>query len=384
MSDNMYLGPNENAMAERGVDVMSLENLMQAAGMKEGAERDEYAEAAQQLEDMVILVGKGESFDCEILAEFKNIKTLAVVGMSSAAMQSPASQVVHLEALAEIPCLDALSLYNVETDLAGLAEFPSLRELYLTFCDIKEAFGFRKLPLLRELSIIGIEEAGIHVSWPDLWENTPELRYFNGYFVGVDSESIPDIFADGKGAEKLETLVLGCTGGPDEETFMNDILAQMPEDLVLKTLFLYMGRTNGTISLDQVKCNGSLENFFCNSRADHIAEFIDTHPGLSAVTVIGAPEMPDEESMAAYYNNIIAAAVKKADLSMLDIFWSLTIPDGSLSPLPWAEVRKRMDLQPLYQAGIYDDFLQLGAFVRNTDMETYYREQIEFLEKPEE
>lgn len=180
MSDNMYLGPNENAMAERGVDVMSLENLMQAAGMKEGAEGDEYAEAAQQLEDVVILVGKGESFDCEILAEFKNIKTLAVVGMSSVTIQSPASQVVHLEALAEIPCLGALSLYNVETDLAGLTEFPSLRELYLTFCDIKEAFGFRKLPLLRELSIIGIEEAGIHVSWPELWENTPELRFLTG------------------------------------------------------------------------------------------------------------------------------------------------------------------------------------------------------------
>lgn len=374
---------NENVIAEKGVAVISLDDLMHAAEMKEGAERDEYEEDALQLEDLIVLVGK-ETFDCEMLADFRNIKTLTIVGMSSV-LKPPASQVIHLEALAELPYLGALSLYNLETDLAGLAEFPSLRELYLTFCSSKETFGLQRLPLLRELSIIGIsDEKRIHVSWPKLWENMPELRYFNGYFVGVDSGSIPNIFTDGKGMVKLETLVLGCTG---EEAFMNDILAQMPEELALKTLFLYMGSTQGTIDLAQVKCS-SLENFFCNSRAGHLAEFINTHPSLAAVTVREVPETPDEESLAAYYNDIIKAAVKKPDLSMLDIFWRLTVPDGSLSPeggyqalLPWAKVRKMIDLQPLYQAGIYDDFLQMSVFVKNADMETYYRDYKELLEK---
>lgn len=363
---------NENAIAEKGVAVISLEDLMHAAEMMEGAEREEYEEVVRQLEDLIVLVGKGESFDCEILVEFKNIKTLVIVGMSSVAIQPPASQVVHLETLAELPCLGALSLYNVETDLAGLAEYPSLRELCLTFCNSQETFGLQRLPLLRELSIIGIsDKKGMHVSWPELWENMPELCYFNGYFVGVDSGSIPDIFADGKEMAKLETLVLGCTGGLSEEAFMNDILSQIPEELSLKTLFLNMSYERGTINLERVKCDGSLENFFCNSQAEHLAEFMDTHPGLVAVRVTNTPEMLDEDSVAVYCNDIINAAVKSPNLSMLDMWWWMRGTfSGEAAYLN--SVRGFVDLMSLYEAGIYDDTLQAGAFARDMNVEDYH------------
>lgn len=362
-------GPNENIMTERGISVISLEELMHMAEMKKGAERGKYEEASLQLEDVVILVGKGESFDCEMLADFKNIKTLAIFGKSPVAIQSPTSQVIHLEALAEIPDLGSLSLYNVETDLAGLAEYSNLRELYLTFCNNKETFGLQRLPLLRELSIVGIsDEKGIHVSWPKLWENMPELRYFNGYFVGVDSGSIPDIFADGKGMAKLENLVLGCAGSNGAE-FMGDILAQMPEELALKTIFLNI--LGGTIDLEQVKCNDSLESFFCSSQAEHVAEFINTHPNLVAVTVMGIPKMPDEDSLAAYYNDIIKAAVKDPNLSMLDMWrWMGSTFSGDAAYLN--NVRGFVDLMSLYKAGIYDDTLQKGAFIRDMDIEDYH------------
>lgn len=368
--DDGYKWPtNEDAMAEKGVAVISLEDLMHAAEMKEGAEREEYEEAVQQLEDLIVLVGKGEVFDCEILTDFKNIKTLTIVGMSSVAIQAPVSQVVHLEDLAELPCLGSLSLYNLETNLAGLAEFPNLRELYLTFCSSKETFGLQRLPLLRELSIIGIsDEKWIHVSWPKLWENMPELCYFNGYFVETYGGSIPDILVDGKGAAKLESLVLGCAGSNGAE-FMGDILAQMPEGLALKTIFLDI--LGGTIDLEQVKCNDSLESFFCSSQAEHIAEFINTHSNLVAVTVTGIPEMPDEDSLVANYNDIIKAAVKGSNLSMLDMWrWMGSTFSGDAAYLN--NVRGYVDLMSLYKAGIYDDALQAGAFVRDMDIEDYH------------
>ena len=359
---------NYMEMIEEAEDILILssEELMQTELTDD--EYEKYKGAAQNAEDVFIYLDSGEVFDCEILKDFRNIKTLVICD-HGASVRSPESQVIHLEALSKLPDLCSLSLYHVQVDFEGCAELSNLRELYLTLCESKGSFVLPKLPLVRELSFIenNSSESGMYVPWSDIWVNMPELHYFHGSFLSVKNESLPEIFANIPDAVKIETLVLDCRGW-GEEDFMGDILPQITEDLALKTLFFSI--TDGQIDLNQVKCNGSLQNFAYTSRVEpeHLVEFIITHPNLSAVTVRSSSysEIPDEDVLAAYYNDVIEAAVRNPSLSMLDVFNVMELKMGTA----WV---RSLDMMSLYEAGIYDNSLQLGAFWRDMDVETYYQ-----------
>lgn len=108
----------------------------------------------EETEDLVICLEAGEVLDCESLAEFKNLKTLAIYTRNP--FKKDGCQVIHPEALAELPALSALSLYGVEVDLTEVEELPNLRELYLNYCYFQGTFGIQRLPRLRELSLYRI------------------------------------------------------------------------------------------------------------------------------------------------------------------------------------------------------------------------------------
>lgn len=359
---------------EEDILVLSSDELMQ-----EELEEDEYEKykgVAESVEDVFIYVNAGEVFDCETLTDFRNIKTLVICDRSSS-IKGSEPQMMHLEALSALPNLCSLSLYHVQVDFEG-CEFPNLRELYLTSCEVKESFGLLKLPRLRELSLIynNRNEGGIYVPGSDIWTNMPNLHYFQGSVFSEDSEGLTDILAEMKETAKLETLVLEFIG-LDEKELVSDMLAQITEDMVLKTLFLDSNKCN--IDLEQIKCNDSLENFACTSEAGHLAEFISTHPNLSAVAVSSFSEMSewsDADDGVAYYNNVIKAAVKNSNLSMLAVFDRL----GDISPEIYTQAESfkmlvNTHMMSLYEAGIYDGRVQLGAFHWDMDVETYYNDQ---------
>lgn len=179
-----------------------------------------------------------------------------------------------------------------------------------------------------------------------------------------------------KKTAKLETLVLSC----DAEDVWNDVLADIPEKLHLKTLYLDSINYKSTIDMNQVKCNDSLENFYCSMGSiDHFAEFMDTHPNLVSVAFRGRFfEWSDEEkAVVAEWNGIIERAVKSPNLSMLSMSEQIWEDGDVPTNFPYMDIKKAIDWMSLYKAGIYD-MMQKNAFRSNINMdfEDYYNTMI--------
>lgn len=363
--------PRTQILEDEDILVLSSDDLKSSEPVKDVYEKQN--RTAESVEDVFVYMDSGDVFDCETLADLRNLKTLVICSKGSW-INGTESRVIHLEALSELPDLCVLSLFNVQVDFEG-CEFSNLRELYLFACEAEESFGLLKLPSLRELSLVANNrsEGGICVPEWDVWSNMPELRYLNGYFSSDECEYLADVFEEMKGKTKLETLVLSC--GITNEKFTN-ILSDITEDLELKTL--YVNTTDGRpMDLRRIECNDSLENFACISAAEHLTEFVNMHPNLTTVVVtnsIAAFERTDKDAMTAltaYLNEAIEAAVQAPNLTMLSLFALMSDYANANAALI-----QGTDLMSLYEAGIYDGWIQYGAFIRDMDVETYYYDRI--------
>ena len=334
--------------------VLTSEELMSAESEKDGYEK---------YEDVFIYVESGEIFDCEALADFRNIKTLVIC--ENRGFIYEAAQVIHPEALSALPNLCSLSLYHVQVDFEG-CEFPNLRELYLSVCELKGSLCTLELPRLRELSLYG-NKGEIYVPGSDLWSNLQNLHYLRGSVTLEECESLADILADMKGKLKLETLVLDPRGS--NEDFV-DILSQITKNLELKSLYWDSVDYSSTLDLEQIKCNDSLENFVCRAWVVHLEEFINSHSNLSAVVVQNISDRTESADVwLADCNDIIEAAVKTPDLSMLALLCLLD------SDTPRGVRMQDIQAMSLYEAGIYDNWIQSSAFSQDMDVETFYQER---------
>lgn len=309
----------------------------------------------QGMEDAVICVDEGETFDCKDLTDYKDLKTLVIYCPAFSSLISGNSpQVVNLEALAELPCLCSLSLGNVKVDLAGVEEFPCLRELYLAGCDTKKVSSLQGLSSLRELSIVYSDAGASALS--DLWGHLPKLRYFCG-LLRFEGSGIDRALGNIKEARALETLVLLHDS---DRINLEDAL----EGLELKNLWLAFVDMREVIDLDDLPQMDSLETLYC-SRAESLDEFIDGHPNLVSVTVNSFSMDADE--LTDYCNDAIRAAAGNDRMSMLSMrsVWDMRIYD----------IMQNINVEQLYEAGIYDDAVQRGAFLRDMDVQEYYRER---------
>lgn len=318
-------------------------------------------EITPDTEDVVICLNAGEIFDCENLTDSLKLKTLVITGHSP--ITEPA-QLLHLEALGELPCLSAVSLSCVKADLSGMEEFPALRELYLSYCDIEGASCLQQCSRLRELSIVDRDESFRASSLSAIWESMPELSYFYGLVLNWEKKDVNKLLKNLENAENLRTLVLGVPG---------DCAAalKISEGPALKNLFFFASQNaNEGINLKNIEFPDSLENFYCDFKSDRLAEFIKAHPNLVSVQV-RAQESFDETHMTAYYNDAIEAAMESENLSLL-LFRELETMSPDMSD-EWQAVKNSIPFRQLYEAGIYDIF-QKSAFIYDMNAEDYYEE----------
>ncbi|MCM1540153.1 MAG: zinc ribbon domain-containing protein [Blautia sp.] len=310
------------------------------------------------IEDAVICVGEGETFDCEDLLDYKDLKTLVIFCPQFSLLKGTSAQVDNLEALAGLPCLCSLSLGNVKVNLAGVEEFPCLRELYLTACDLKKASSLQALSSLRELSIVAADIGSSTLS--DLWGHLPKLRYFCGY-LRMEGSAINRALGNIKEAGALETLAILNFGNYID-------LADALEGLELKNLWLDFMDMSQAIDLDDLEQADSLETLFCRS-VESLDGFIEKHPSLVSVTIGSFSHTDDADEVLKYYNDAIRAASKNEKMSMLTVSQILMGLSATGSTF-----MRDIDLERLYESGIYDDMVQLRAFMQDMDVQTYYRE----------
>lgn len=318
-------------------------------------------EITPDTEDVVIFLENGESFDCESLTDSLQLKALVIAGYSPI---SEPPQVLHLDALAELPCLSALSLCCVEADLSGIEEFPSLRELYLSYCRIKDASCLKQCSLLRELSIAGRNEGISASSLSPIWESLPKLSYFYGAVYGWEEKDVNKLLKNLENAEKLQTLVLGTS------TSCAAAL-EISEGPDLKNLYFFTGQgSEDGINLQNIGFSDSLENFYCDYKSNRPAEFIKAHPNLVSVQIrIG--ENSAEALSAANYNEVIEAAAESEKISLL-LFRDLEMAGADMAE-EWQALKESVQFRQLYESGIYDMF-QRGAFMLDMNAEDYYEE----------
>lgn len=295
-------------------------------------------ELSSDVEDAVIYVGEGEIFDCQNLASCTELKTLVIWNNDRFGERV---QIKNMGLLAKLPYLSSISFVGADINLGDLKGVSSLRELYLSACNIQNTSELQKLTSLRELYIVGGTGAeGVAGALPEAWKKLSDLCYFYGAYINAD-----EAYRTIKDAKKLQTLVL-----LDPLSECLNALGDADES-VLKTLFL-MPYEDITVDLRNIGFNQSLENFFINRDESYFQEFIHTHPNLTTV-VVG--EWRDEENTeidatVAYYNEVIDAAVQNENISRLDVISYYT-------PLPEA---CRWD--KLYKRKIYNK-KQLRAFM---------------------
>ena len=116
---------------------------------------------------------------------------------------------VNLDSLAQLPCLSSVSFLCASIDMEDLKEISCLKELYLTFCNIRNVSKLQTLTSLCELSIIsnGITEEDSVDALSGIWES---LHYFHGYLPGMKPEDMDRAFGNINSAKKFETLVYHC------------------------------------------------------------------------------------------------------------------------------------------------------------------------------
>lgn len=272
-------------------------------------------ELSPDVEDAVIYVHKGEVFDCQNLAPCTQLKTLIVYGDNS--LKGEPVQVANMNLLAKLPYLSSVSFVGADINLADFKGIPGLRELYLSMCSIQNISELQNFASLCELymSCNQHRAAEYASALSEAWKSLPDLHYFYGCWnmVADEAEAYADeAYGNIKEAENLQTLVL----------------SEMPGGInldgpVLKTLFLYPVRT-GALDLRKLRFNKSLENFFAyiGEPDKYFPEFINTHPNLiTAVTAIaGWSDGGDNDAAnAAYYNDVINAAIQNENISWLEI-----------------------------------------------------------------